>query len=41
MEGNVSYGTSFVIPKENNNTKSYMADNIALTIASKNFVQSG
>ena len=41
MEGNVSYGTSFVIPKENNDTKAMWADNIALTIASKLFVQSG
>ena len=41
MEESVSSGTSVVIPKENHNTKAMWTDNIALTIASKLFVQSG
>ena len=41
IEGNYSSGTSVVIPKENNNTKAIRTDNMALSIASKLFVQSG
>ena len=39
IEGNVSYG-SVVITKENNNTKAMWSGHIALSIASKIFVQS-